>query len=75
VANLPPPAVELRCAECGAAFEMSYRRASEHRRLGTTPSCRACRHAVTPSREAIAEAREWWLAHFTLDELRAWPPL
>lgn len=70
------PAVTVTCRDCGADFELATRNVSRHKRDGTAPRCRTCRLPGTqPSREQIAEAREWWLSHFSLEELRSWPQL
>lgn len=68
------PTVEVRCQECGITFELSRRNEREHERLGMRHRCRPCRQpGARPSAEAIAEAKRWWLAHYTLDEIRSWP--
>ena len=68
--------VDVNCELCAVSFRLSIRRASEHRRRGTSPRCRTCRHPNEgPSREAVEAAKAWWLERYSLSELANWPPL
>jgi hypothetical protein len=65
----------IHCSECGVPFELSSRRAREYRKPDSHPRCRECRRDTAPSPEAIEQAKRWWLARYTVDELRSWPSL
>jgi hypothetical protein len=68
--------VVVTCHECDLDFDLSARNAREHRRKGMPDVCGSCRHlAKPPDARMLAVARRWWLDRFTLDELRAWPPI
>jgi hypothetical protein len=75
-ADRTTPAVTVACSECGNSFMLSSRNALEHRRSGKPHRCRTCRLPGTEiSRDRVEDAKRWWLAHYTLDELRSWPAL
>jgi hypothetical protein len=61
--------VLVRCGDCGGDFELSARRARDHRKAGTTPRCRRCRLPGTAPKPTEAD-RRYWLDRFTLDEIR-----
>jgi hypothetical protein len=70
------PSVCVECDDCGAGFELSVRQEYQHRREGKPLRCRICRLPGTEiSRERVEDAKRWWLAHYSLDELRSWPSL
>jgi hypothetical protein len=70
------PSVDVDCEQCGATFRLAKRNLRRHREQNIPHRCLACRHPASvngPSAAAVAKARKWWLARFSLDELRSWP--
>jgi len=59
----------VRCRDCGDEFELSARRARDHRNADTTPRCRRCRYGAKPPKVTQA-MRDYWLERFTVDEIR-----
>jgi hypothetical protein len=75
-ADRTTPTVPVACSDCGVTYELSLRNEYEHRRSGKPHRCRTCRLPGTEiSRDRVEDAKRWWLAHYTLDELRGWPAL
>ena len=67
----------VTCRDCGGDFELSARRARDHRKAGTAPRCRPCREGHEAPK-VTQEMRDWWLERFTVDEIselaaRMWP--
>jgi hypothetical protein len=67
---------KVTCSRCGGQYQLSARNARQHRRLGLPDLCEPCRHPVkAPDPKRVEAMKAWWLSRFTLEELRAWPPL
>jgi len=76
VAVKTSPRVTVTCSGCGFGFELSRRNELEHERRGQAHLCRDCRIPAKPrSPELLAAMRRWWLANYTLEELRSWPTI
>jgi len=61
---------------CGAEYILSARREYEHRKQGTQHVCGPCRcPPKPPDPTMVAAMRGWWLARYSLAELRSWPPI
>jgi hypothetical protein len=62
---------EFTCPGCGERSELSAKNMREHRRRGTVPICRDCRlPPARPDPEEAERLRRWWLARYSVDELR-----
>lgn len=61
--------VLLACG-CGRQFQLSARRAREHRTHGSQPKCVDCRYGHDGAPRATEGMRRWWLDRFSLDEIR-----
>jgi hypothetical protein len=67
----------VECARCGSVFELSGSNVRKARRLGRPLVCGGCRHPARPEEDArrLEAMKRWWLARYSLDELRSWPAL
>jgi hypothetical protein len=71
------PPVEVVCSSCGDRFTLAATNVRKTRKAGRPFVCGTCRHPAKPAEDArrLAAMRQWWLSRFSLEELRAWPPL